>query len=126
MTLALFLVVDMLWLNVFAHDYYMRTLSTLLLEKPLLSAAVLFYLLYPIGLLVFVIEPGLSGGASAWTVLWKGMFLGVLAYATYDLTNLATLKGWSVLLSAVDILWGGLVSGGVSISPFLIFKRFFA
>ena len=121
-----FLGLDMLWLNVFAKHFYQSKLEGLLLESPILWAAALFYLLYPAGLVAFVVEPSLQNGSNMGGVLIKGVFLGILVYATYDLTNLATLKGWSTTLAVVDILWGGFVTGGASLATFLIFKRFFA
>ncbi|MFI4956406.1 MAG: DUF2177 family protein [Gammaproteobacteria bacterium] len=121
-----YLGLDMVWLNVFAKHFYQSQLGSLMLERPLLWAAALVYLLYPVGLVAFIVEPSLANGASSGAVLIKGVFFGVLVYATYDLTNLATLKGWSTTLAVVDVLWGGFVSGGASLATFLIFKRFFA
>ena len=121
-----YLGLDMVWLNIFAKHFYASKLGGMLLENPILWAAALVYLLYPVGLVAFVVSPSLASGADLGAVMIKGVFFGVLVYATYDLTNLATLKGWSMALAAVDVLWGGFVSGGASMATFLIFKRFFA
>jgi uncharacterized membrane protein len=121
-----YLGLDMIWLNVFAKHFYTSQLGGLMLESPILWAAALIYLLYPAGVVAFVVAPSLASGAGLGAVMIKGVFLGILVYATYDLTNLATLKGWSATLAVVDILWGGFVSGGASMATFLIFKRFFA
>ena len=121
-----YLGLDMVWLNVFAKQFYVSKLGSLLLDSPILWAAACVYLLYPAGLVAFVVSPGLASGADLGAVMIKGVFFGILVYATYDLTNLATLKGWSMTLAVVDVLWGGFVSGGASMATFLIFKRFFA
>lgn len=119
----LLLAIDGLWLYFFAADFYASEASQILRERPLLWAAALFYIIYPIGLVLCVIEPNLKLGG--WLVFWKGAVFGIIAYSTYGLTNLAIIAHWSVLLSVVDILWGGLLSGIVSLAVFCIFKRFF-
>lgn len=106
--LVMFLL-DMLWLGVVATDWYARGIGHLMAPSPNLWAAALFYLLYPLGLLLFCVLPGRD---APWLrVLGMGALFGFFAYATYDLTNLATLKGWPPVLTVVDIAWGCVVSG---------------
>lgn len=99
-TFTVMMVLDILWLKGVAHEFYKSRLGDLLDFRP--APAVLFYLMYVVGVLVFV-----SGAANKWQdVMLYGAFFGFLAYATYDFTNLATLKVWTVQLAVVDIAWG--------------------
>jgi uncharacterized membrane protein len=82
-------------------------------------AAILFYLLFIVGLLVFVIRPALSGGAPL-QALFYGALFGLISYATYDLTNLATLKDWPVIVTVVDLIWGTVLGGAVSFISVLL------
>jgi uncharacterized membrane protein len=99
---------DFLWLGVLAKGFVQRELGPLLLAQANWTAAAVFYLLYPVALLVFAVPQAQAGGIGK-AVLYGGLF-GFFAYATYDLTNLATLKGWSVAFAAVDVMWGTLLS----------------
>ena len=99
---------DFLWLGVLAKGFVQRELGALLLPQPNWTAAAIFYLLYPIALLVFAVPQAQAGGIGR-AVLYGALF-GFFAYATYDLTNLATLKGWSVAFAAVDVAWGTFLS----------------
>jgi uncharacterized membrane protein len=103
--LAVFCLCDFAWLGFIARSFYQNEIGPLLLDRPRWTAAILFYPLYIAGVMFFCIAPALSAGG--WTrALVNGLALGLLAYATYDLSNLATLKGWSVALVVVDVLWG--------------------
>jgi len=108
--LIAFVICDFAWLGFIAKDFYQAQIGPLLLEKPNLTAAAIFYALYTAGIVFFCVEPALAQ-ASWLRALAFGMLLGLLGYGTYDLSNLATLKGWSVSLVVVDILWGMAVSG---------------
>lgn len=108
-TAVVFLVVDLLWLAVIARRFYLSQIGDLLLEKPNMAAAVAFYLVYVAGILVFAVAPAFKTGSVS-TALFYGAFLGFIAYATYDLTNLATLKNWSAPMVAVDVVWGAVVT----------------
>ena len=108
-TTAVFLVLDLVWLGFVAKDFYRTQLGPLMLEKPLLGVASAFYSIYTIGIVYFAVMPALEMGAWA-RAMTSGALLGLVAYATYDLTNLATLRGWSVKLSIVDLAWGTLVT----------------
>ena len=111
--LAVFLtmfLIDMIWLRVIAVTWYQQGMSEHLAETPNLLAAALFYLMFPVALMVFAILPADSGSAVL-KVAGMGALFGFFAYATYDLTNLAVLKNWPLGLSILDMAWGTLVSG---------------
>ena len=104
-------VIDMLWLRVIAVSWYERGMGSLLAESPNLWAAAAFYLLYPLGLLIFAVYLPDAGTASVLKVAVLGALFGFFAYATYDLTALAVIKNWPLGLSLVDMAWGACVSG---------------
>lgn len=116
-TLAAFFVIDMLWLGLIARSLYRKYLGFLLSPQPNWVAAILFYLLFVAGLLVFAVVPGLQAGSLQRTLL-LGAFFGLLTYATYDLTNLATLKDWPVAITVIDMIWGTLLATLVSAAGF--------
>jgi uncharacterized membrane protein len=109
-TLTVFAVVDLIWLAVVAKGFYRAEIGHLLADKFNLPAAVVFYLLYVAGLLIFAVLPALESGRAI-DALKIGALFGLFAYATYDLTNLATLKDWSLKLTLVDMAWGSFLSG---------------
>jgi len=121
-SLVLFLALDMLWLGVVAKNFYARELGSLLGEV-VWPAAFIFYALFIAGLTYFVIYPALEENSLRMALL-SGAFFGLVAYATYDLTNMATLKGWSLQLSIVDMLWGAFLGGVVSVCAILIYRLF--
>ena len=104
-----FVALDALWLTVLMGETYKSTLGPLMLEQPRMAPAVAFYVLYLVGIVVFGILPGIRADDWKVTAALCALF-GLLAYATYDLSNLATLKGWSLRLSLIDMAWGALVS----------------
>ncbi len=100
-TALVMVLIDLLWLGVVAKPLYQRGIGHLMTEEPVLWAAALFYLLYPVGLVVFAVLPNAVNGvfSSGWLgSLVAGALFGFVAYATYDLTNLATLRGWPLWL----------------------------
>jgi uncharacterized membrane protein len=109
-TLAVFVALDMTWLILLAKDFYRQQLGALTAPKVNLFAAVAFYLVYCAGLVVFAVKPALASGNWTDAALY-GAALGFVAYATYDLTNLATLRDWPVALTVVDLAWGTVASG---------------
>jgi uncharacterized membrane protein len=113
LALPILLVVDGLWLGLVAKGFYRRELGPLLLENFRLGAAALFYLLYAAGLVVLAVEPGLGRGSVLRAAVLGGV-VGLVAYAAYDLTNYATLRGFTARLVAVDLVWGTLMSAGVA------------
>jgi len=122
-TAVVFLVIDLLWLSQIAKSFYASRLGDLLLEQPNVGIAVGFYLMYVLGILIFAVIPALKSGEMQ-TALIYGCLFGFFAYATYDLTNLATLKGWPVMVAVVDIAWGTAVTGVSAVSGFLLTRTF--
>lgn len=118
-TLVAFALLDFAWLGFVARDFYQARLGALLLPKPNWGAAALFYLAYPAGVVFFAVAPALDTGSVVRAAAW-GAILGTLAYGTYDLTNLATLKGWSVPVAILDVAWGALATAGAAAAGFLL------
>jgi uncharacterized membrane protein len=114
-TLAVFFLIDMVWLGAVAKGFYRRHLGTMLSPKVNWAAALLFYLLFIVGLLVFVVRPALAQGEPL-RALFFGAFFGLISYATYDLSNLATLKDWPLIVTVVDLIWGTALGGLVSLA----------
>lgn len=121
-SLAAFLAIDMLWLGLVARSFYQQQLGFIMASSVNWLAAIIFYLLFILGILFFVLVPGLESGSLKATLLRAALF-GLITYATYDLTNLATLKDWPVLLSVVDLIWGTFLSVSVSAIGFIAGKR---
>lgn len=119
-TLLAFLLLDGIWLGVLMAPTYRELLGSLMLEKPLLVPAAVFYCLYVFGCVLFVVLP-----AQSWQRAAKmGALLGLVAYGTYDLTNWATLRGWSVQVSLLDWAWGTFATAVACSVGFLVAKRF--
>jgi len=109
-TALVMLLLDAVWLYVMAGRLYKPQIGSLMREGFDPLAAGLFYLLFVSGLVIFVGVPALE--SPGWTVpLWRGALFGLVAYATYDLTNQATLRGWSWLITGADLMWGMTLSG---------------
>lgn len=117
-TLLAMLVLDGLWLGWLMKDFVQQRLGPLMLEKPNFAIAGLFYLLYAAGVWFFAIRPVAAG--DGWTrAALLGAALGFLAYMTYDLTNAATLKNWSIQFSVVDVLWGTFATAVAATAGFM-------
>lgn len=112
-TFAVFFAIDITWIGFIARPFYKKQLGFLLAASPNWTAALLFYALFVLGILVFVVVPGLDG-ASLKTTLIKAALFGLISYATYDLTNLATIENWPLTVTIVDMLWGIVLSTCVS------------
>jgi len=111
--LAIFFAIDMVWLGLVAKNFYREQLGFLMAENVNWAAAIIFYLLFIAGLVVFVISPALAKGS--WVhALALGALFGLITYATYDLTNLATIKNWPLLVTIVDLAWGAALAAAVS------------
>jgi uncharacterized membrane protein len=122
-TLVPFLVIDLLWIGVVALNFYRTQLGSLMLEQPKMGVALLFYALYCVGIVMFAVLPALRDGS--WTqALLLGAAFGFFCYATYDLTNLATLRNWPVTMTFVDLAWGTVLTGTVATIAFFITRRF--
>ena len=119
---TIFLIVDVIWLSITVKSVYKPNLGDLLNDKPVLWAAVLFYIIYMIGLTLIIIKPALASN-SVLQAFWTGVIFGIVAYGTYNLTNMATIKGWSPYVVFVDILWGGILTGTSSIFGIMIAKK---
>ena len=112
-TTAVFFALDFVWISLAMKHLYQAKLGPLLLEKPNFAVAAGFYLLYVVGIVVFAVMPALAQGN--WVrALWTGALFGLVAYGTYDLTNLATLKLWSLKLTVIDMAWGTFVTASSS------------
>ncbi|MEO6513113.1 MAG: DUF2177 family protein [Candidatus Saccharimonadales bacterium] len=109
----IFTAIDFVWLRFVARSMYQKYLSELLAPKPNLLAAVVFYVLFLVGMLVFVIVPAHDHHTVLWATGYGALF-GFFTYLTYDLTNLATLKNWPLRLSLIDIVWGSALSAAVA------------
>jgi uncharacterized membrane protein len=110
-----FLVIDLLWLGVVAKNLYRRELGDLLRKPVGKIAAFAFYLLYPLGVVLFVLPQALAqGGGGVTEAFWRGALFGLFAYGTYDLTNLATMRGFSTKIALVDWAWGTVLTGTVA------------
>lgn len=122
-TFLVMLVIDLLWLGVIAKSLYQQGMGNLLAPQPRLVFAAAFYLLYPVGLVIFAVLPGFAAGSLARAAMLGALF-GLFAYATYDLTNLAVVRDWPVGLSFLDMAWGSFASG-VSAAAGLAALRWF-
>jgi uncharacterized membrane protein len=121
-TLIAFLAIDMVWLGLIARTLYRNYLGFLLASTTNWFAVILFYLLFILGILVFVVVPGLENNSLKETLLRAALF-GLVTYATYDLTNLATVKNWPVLITVMDMAWGTILSVLVSYISFMVGTR---
>lgn len=109
-TAVVFFAIDYVWLSRIALGFYRDRLGGLLLDQPNLAVAGAFYLVYVVGIVYFAVVPALNAGSAMHAVL-AGALLGLIAYGTYDMTNLATIKNWSVAVTVVDIVWGAVLTG---------------
>lgn len=112
-TLVAFFLIDMLWLGLVARGLYARYLGYIMAPRTNWVAAVIFYLIFVGGILFFVVLPGMESGRLGTTLLRAAAY-GLITYATYDLTNLATLKDWPLTITLIDIAWGIVLSVSVS------------
>ncbi|HTW33299.1 MAG TPA: DUF2177 family protein [Rhizomicrobium sp.] len=108
--LVVLVVGDIVWLGYFAHAVFQPTLKPILRAEIDWRAAILFYLLYAVGITVFAVAPALAN-RSAWLALVYGLLFGFLAYMTYDATNYATISAWTIKLAVLDVAWGTFISG---------------
>lgn len=104
-TAVVFFGLDFVWLSTISTNFYRSRIGILLLDQPNFGVAGLFYLVYVAGIVHLAVTPAVNGASWA-TALFNGALLGLVAYGTYDITNLATLKNWSVAVSIVDMIWG--------------------
>jgi uncharacterized membrane protein len=114
-----FVAIDMVWLTLMADRLYRPVLGDILKPQPELGPAAVFYLIYSIGLFGFVVLPAQDGGSQLRVLLFGALF-GCVTYATYDLTNQATLRNWSTLLSVADIGWGSVLAAISAVIGYLV------
>lgn len=122
LTVPVFFAIDMLWLGLIANKFYQSQLASFLgpVNWP---AAITFYLIYIVGIIFFAVSPALAQSSLAKAVMLGALF-GFFTYATYDFTNLATLKDWPIMVVVVDVIWGAVLSGSVAAASYLLAKQF--
>ncbi len=116
---VIFFIIDILWLGLFAKNMYQSQIGFILAKKPNWYAAIVFYILYIVFLMIFAIMPALQT-SSLNDAMLHGALYGFITYATYDLTNLATLEKWPLKVTIIDIIWGTLLGFSVSTLTYLI------
>ena len=121
-TSVFFLIIDVIWLSFSVKSFYRPNLGNLILDKPIMWAAVLFYLVYVIGLSILVLQPAIDEN-SIFKAFFTGIVFGLAAYGTYNLTNMAVLKGWSPYVVFVDMFWGGFLTAFSSALGIFIAKK---
>jgi uncharacterized membrane protein len=120
--LPVFFAIDMIWLGLVAKNFYRAQIGALMKVDVNWIAAIIFYLIFIAGLVVFVIAPAVEKGS--WThALIFGALFGFVCYATYDLTNLAVAKDWPLLVTIVDLIWGAVLAASVSIVTYFIASK---
>jgi uncharacterized membrane protein len=121
-TVPVFFVIDMIWLGVVAKDFYQQQLGYIM--GPVnWTAAIVFYLVYIVGILLFAVYPALQEGSIMKALLFGALF-GFFTYATYDFTNLATVKDWPLLVTVVDVMWGTFLGSSVAVVSYYLGKTF--
>ncbi|MEQ1523828.1 MAG: DUF2177 family protein [Aestuariivirga sp.] len=123
-TLATFVTIDLVWLMWLARPTYVAEMGSLLKKEPQLAAAVAFYVLYAAGLVFFAVSPGIKAG-SATHALFLGAALGLVAYGTYDLTNLSVVEGFNLRIAMIDLVWGTVLSGASAAIAVWVYSRIF-
>lgn len=116
-----FFLIDLVWLGVIAKNLYRNSLGHIMRSTPNWTAAIIFYIIYIIGMIFFVINPALAKNSWCYALL-GGMFFGFVTYMTYDFTNLATLKNWPLYITLIDVLWGTFLGGSTSFIGYYIIK----
>lgn len=115
-------VLDAAWLGLIAPAFYKKHIGFIMADKPNWLAAAAFYLIFILGVTIFIVYPGWKGADSLVKVGLLGALFGLVTYATYDLTNQATLKNWPAIVTMVDLLWGAVLTAAVSVVAVSILK----
>jgi uncharacterized membrane protein len=121
-TVPIFFIIDLVWLGVVAKGFYQKHLGYLMRPQVNWTAAVLFYLLFIIGIVLFAVRPALELQSPMRALVFGALF-GFFAYATYDLTNLATVKDWPVIVTVIDLIWGTVLCGAVALGSYVISNK---
>lgn len=119
---AVFFAMDMVWLGLVAKNFYRNQIGFLMRDEINWIAALCFYLLFIVGLVLFVIAPAIEKNSWVHAALFGALF-GLITYATYDLSNLATLKDWPILVTMVDLAWGATLAASVSTLTYFIARK---
>lgn len=119
LTFGVFLAIDAAWLFTMSGRFYKAQLGDLMRDQPDLAVALLFYLFYVAGVLVLAVMPGVDAGSVVKAAAY-GALLGFVAYGTYDITNLATVRDWPVIVTVVDLVWGSVLTATVATVGFYI------
>ena len=120
--LPVFFVIDMVWLVLVAKKFYQEQIGFLMKPDINWAAAIIFYLLFIAGLVIFVISPAVEKHSWVHALLFGALF-GLITYATYDLTNLATLQNWPLLVTVVDLIWGSVLASTISLTTYFIANK---
>jgi len=120
--LPVFFAIDIVWLALVAKNFYQQQIGFLMRPNVNWVAAIIFYLLFIAGLITFVISPAVIKQSWVHALLYGALF-GLITYATYDLTNLATIKDWPLLVTIVDLIWGSVLAAAVSVITYGISNR---
>ena len=121
--LPVFFALDMAWIGLVAKNFYRNQIGFLMKNEINWTAAAIFYLLFIVGLVLFVITPAMEKNSWMHALLFGALF-GLITYATYDLSNLATLKDWPLLVTIVDLAWGATLAASVSTATYFIARKF--
>jgi uncharacterized membrane protein len=121
LTVPVFFIIDLIWLGVVAKSFYQKNLKYILSPNVNWTAAIIFYLIYIAGILIFAVLPAVAKDSLRHAAVWGALF-GFFTYATYDLTNLALLKDWPIIIVIVDILWGVVLCSAVATLSFFVAK----
>ena len=123
-SLGVMTAIDAVWLGLVAPKFYKKHIGYIMTDMPIWLSAIIFYLIFILGVAVFVVYPGWRNSESLTKIALQGALLGLVSYATYDLTNQATLKGWPFIVTAVDLMWGTFLTALVSVVSVLVLKKF--
>jgi uncharacterized membrane protein len=122
-TFAVFMTIDLIWLGIVAKKLYNKYLGYIMAKNINWLAAIIFYIIFVVGLLIFVIYPAIAKDSLQYLIIY-GMAYGFITYATYDLTNLATIKDWPIEITIIDLIWGTSLSTLTSYFSYLIINKF--
>lgn len=124
-SLPIMIVLDAVWLGLVSPKFYRRHIGFIMSEKPNLLAALVFYIVFILGVTVFVVYPGWQEEVNLAKISLLGSLFGLVAYATYDLTNQVTLKGWPFIVTLVDMAWGTVLTAFVSVASVTLMNIIF-
>lgn len=116
------LILDAIWLTTMNKVLYAKYLASIMTQHPVWIAAGIFYVLYAIGVAVLVVNPALTGSVAWYSVALRGALFGLVAYATYDLTNHATVTNWPLIITVIDMTWGTVLTAVASVTAYFILK----